>query len=108
MILQHIDWLLMNPEESNDELRDENQLLVEAEICTDKWRRRTLVLACLLIASVISAVPFSAGQSLHAYFKPAGQILIWIAVALLTLFAASAGLTYTFWQYERALRRKSR
>jgi cation transport ATPase len=75
----------------------------EWEACFRKWKRRTVVSGIALIISVALVIPFLAGHSLHKYWEH-GKYLIWVAVIALTVFAATAGTAFSFWQAWRSIR----
>lgn len=70
-----------------------------------KWKRATIWLAIALTASIGSIVPFLEGHTLHEYFAGGEKYLIYLSMCLLSLFMYTAGTTYNFWSYLRALRR---
>jgi hypothetical protein len=56
------------------------------------WRNRALCSAAAFFLSCALVYPFLEGQALHAHWESSGKYLLLLSMALLPVFACSAGL----------------
>jgi hypothetical protein len=79
----------------------------EAEIARSlhKWKRATLCLGLALAVTIVTAVPFSYGHSLHRYWEAIGKKVLFLSGALWLAVAYSAMMTFIMWKYLRGVKR---
>src|SRR5579864_2498079 len=81
----------------------------ELQAQLNRWTRRSIFTGFALILSSGSVVPFLAGHALHAYWREVGVCLVYISMALLSVFLFSFGALFSFWlELREATRRHSR
>ncbi len=59
------------------------------------WRRRSLYSTAALALTCVVIYPFLAGHPLHSHWESFGKYLIFVAMALLILWALCAGFFYS-------------
>jgi hypothetical protein len=62
----------------------------------------------LLLAIILSIVPFSKSHSLHSHAEPYGRYLIWIAEGVFVWFVIRVGAVWAAWCTARETRREFR
>ena len=87
------------------EARDDRAQEMRVEKRLTKWKRSTALLIIALLASVGGVVPFLKGYPLHAHWHEIGKKLLVLSMGLLVACLYSAGTTYNFWTYLRAIRK---
>lgn len=86
-------------EASEDE---EQETRIESRLT--KWKRSTALLFALLLVNIGSVVPFLNGYPLHDHWDAVGKKLLLLSMGLLVACMYSAGTTYNFWTYLKAIR----
>jgi hypothetical protein len=69
------------------------------------WKKRALYATVAFFLSCAAVVPFSNGQSLHAYAEPFGRILVYLTMALFAWLVISVGVAINSWLFLRALKK---
>jgi membrane protein YdbS with pleckstrin-like domain len=87
-----------------EEVRQDQYLEGRIEQRIRKWKRGTVWLGIALICCVVAVVPFVYGYPLHNYWDAVGKKILVLSMCLLPLFMFSAGITYMFWSYLRAIK----
>jgi hypothetical protein len=79
------------------------EAIEDAERCVTLWRKRALYAAVAFSFSCALVYPFLAGQALHAHWESLGKYLLLLSMALLPVFACSAGAWWSAWNQFRDL-----
>jgi hypothetical protein len=87
------------------EAKEDAELEAKIQESVRKWRRVMMCLGLALLASIVSLVPFLAGDSLHSHWDTVGKKILLLCMFLLPAFMYAAGITYTRWSYLRDVRK---
>lgn len=85
--------------------RDDQEQELRIEKRLTKWKRSTALLFIVLLVSIGGVVAFLNGHSLHDHWDAIGKKLLLLCMGLLLACMYSAGTTYNFWNYLRAIRK---
>jgi hypothetical protein len=91
-------------EAAAEEVRQDQYLEGRIEQRLRRWKRGTVWLGIALVCCVVAVVPFLYGYPLHDYWDAVGKKILVLSMCLLPLFMFSAGITYMFWSYLRAIK----
>jgi hypothetical protein len=90
------------------EVQDDEDQEMRIEKRLTKWIRSTALLFTVLLVIVGSVVPFLKGYPLHDHWDDIGKKLVLLCMGLLVACMYSAGTSYNFWTYLRAIRKSHR
>jgi hypothetical protein len=79
------------------------EAMEDAERYLSLWQKRALCSTAAFFLSCALVYPFLAGQALHAHWESLGKYLLLLSMALLPVFACSAGLWWSAWSQLRDL-----
>lgn len=91
--------------EAVEEARQDEEQEARIERRLRKWKRATILLGVALAASILAVTPFAHGHSLHNLWDAVGKRIMQVAAVLFLAFMYTAGTTYTFWSYLRAMKK---
>src|SRR5579863_2748194 len=91
-------------QEAIEEARQDDDQEGQIELRLRKWKRGTMWLGGALLASIAAVVPFLYGYPLHNHLDAAGKKILLLAMGLISPFLWTAGITYTFWRYQRDIK----
>ena len=90
-------------EEAAQEVRQDEELEARIEQSLQKWRRGAIFLGIALVASIAAVIPFLYGHPLHDQWDVVGKKILLLSMCLWLAFIYTAGTTYVFWSYGRAI-----
>lgn len=76
----------------------------DAEETLRLWRKRAYYAIGAFFMSCASVVPFSKGQSLHAYAEPFGRLSVYLTLALMIPCGICVGVAINSWLLLRSVR----
>jgi hypothetical protein len=92
--------------EAIEEARQDEESEARAERTFRSWKRATMFVGMLLVASMAALVPFLAGHSLHSHWEKTGKKILLLSMGLYGAFAYTAGHTWIeYWYGLRELRK---
>ncbi|PYU81152.1 MAG: hypothetical protein DMG50_17295 [Acidobacteria bacterium] len=92
-------------EQAAEEARKDAEQEVLLERRLRRWKRGTISVGIALVASCGAVTPFLYGYPLHDRWDAIGKRILLLTMGLFLAFTYTAGTTYTFWSYLRAIKK---